>query len=238
MSDDGMVWDRPVDPSISTEYETVADYMAEVWLPSPEERIARWEGVKWFPGEPGDYLLDVGCGNGTYRRLFTEVMGFEYEGCDFSERMLELAREANPGVEFTHGRLPVDGDDDARLPYEDNTFEVVFCTNVLEHLFETRPAVEELLRVASDWVVVHQRAMVEGPPTNYREKRGPHGQIVRIECSEDVYAEMHATGGLYAAHTMEEFEVENGELGRRVVGEVYFVLDARGTSAEANEGGN
>jgi len=46
---------------------------------------------------------------------------------------------------------------------------------------------------------------------------------------------MEATGRLHGAHTLEEFEIENEEFGTRIVGDIYFVLEARETITDAPE---
>ena len=68
----------------------------------------------------GDKVLDVGCGTGTmlsYIASKTDISGF---GLDISEKMLNAAREKNPGFEFVCG-------DCVTLPYEDGSMDVVMA---------------------------------------------------------------------------------------------------------------
>ena len=74
-------------------------------------------------------LLDVGCGARPYEPLFVQH-GATYVGCDV---------EGSPGAD-------VHGFADA-LPAEDASFDVVLCTQVLEHVPDPAAAVRELRRV-------------------------------------------------------------------------------------------
>jgi 2-polyprenyl-6-hydroxyphenyl methylase/3-demethylubiquinone-9 3-methyltransferase len=80
----------------------------------------------------GSRALDVGCGGG----LLTEeiaAMGFFVTGIDPSVRSLEIAR-----AHAARKSLPIEyrvgyGHD---LPFENQSFDVVFCCDVLEHVTE------------------------------------------------------------------------------------------------------
>lgn len=222
MTSDSMVWDDPceADPA----FETVADYIAAKWLATPEEQRERWADVDWFPYEYGATLLDVPCGSGSYHDYFVEDLGFDYTGCDGSQRMVEIAQAAHPEGQFVHALLPADSDSDDRLPFEDDAFDVVFCTDLLQHLPESLPAMEELRRVGKLWLVVNQRAMIEGPPTKWRENRGRHGEIVRLETLEDVRDTMLQFDPQGEEHLMwEETIPMKTEADRRFV-EAYYVF--------------
>lgn len=87
--------------------------------------------TKWI--QPGS-VLDVGCG--------TSRFGFikNYTGVDFSEPMLEKAREKYPENQYQKS--------DARnLPFEDNSFDNVISTRLLMHIDDWKEAVEEMHRV-------------------------------------------------------------------------------------------
>ena len=71
-------------------------------------------------------VLDVGCGTGETDRFLAGAFG-SLHGADISEGLLDRASEANPGVEYRHH-------EPGRLPYEDGTFDLSFCINVMHHV--------------------------------------------------------------------------------------------------------
>jgi ubiquinone/menaquinone biosynthesis C-methylase UbiE len=77
---------------------------------------------------PGDVVLDYGCGPGYAARLIAPKVG-RYIGVDYSEVMLNLARERNqqPNAEFVKG-------DGLTIPLPDASVNVVICELVLQHL--------------------------------------------------------------------------------------------------------
>lgn len=78
-------------------------------------------------GPPGGLaVLDVGCGTGETDRFLAGAFG-SLHGADISEGLLNRAREASPGVEYRHYER-------GRLPYEDGTFDLSFCINVMHHV--------------------------------------------------------------------------------------------------------
>ena len=88
----------------------------------------------------GDSVLDVGCGTGTvlsYIASKTDIKGF---GLDISEKMLDIAREKNPGFEFVSG-------DCASLPYCDESMDVIMACMAYHHFPDQKRFREEALRV-------------------------------------------------------------------------------------------
>jgi SAM-dependent methyltransferase len=53
---------------------------------------------------PGETILDLGCGDANMARPLAGY-GLRYSGLDASERMLDVARAANPGVPFALGKI-------------------------------------------------------------------------------------------------------------------------------------
>jgi dolichol-phosphate mannosyltransferase len=91
--------------------------------------------------EPGDRILDMGTGCGIMLRALT-VKNFDLRlvGMDLHPGISELK---NMGFDVNRG--------DARgLPYRSDSFEVVFCLDVLEHIKDLEAAVLEIHRVMKD----------------------------------------------------------------------------------------
>lgn len=87
-------------------------------------------------------IVDIGCGVGD---LLTEVVrrrpGLRVAGLDFSGKAVEGARAAMPQGDFQRFTI------ERTLPYADASFDVVLCTDVLEHLEYPRAVAAELVRI-------------------------------------------------------------------------------------------
>ena len=92
-------------------------------------------------------VLDVGCAKG-FLVYALEQNGVEAWGIDASEYAVENAEEAIRD-KITLGMAE-------KLPYDDNSFEVVTILDVMEHIPEKNVAktIKELLRVAKKHVIV------------------------------------------------------------------------------------
>jgi methionine biosynthesis protein MetW len=89
--------------------------------------------------DPGDKLLDVGCGEGTLGEL-ARPMFREVHGIDIADDAVRLAREK--GVISRRVNLNTE-----RAPYPDETFDTVVTLDVIEHVFDPIAFVLELRRV-------------------------------------------------------------------------------------------
>ena len=90
-------------------------------------------------------LLDLGCGTGWLVRTASELCSGEgrFVGIDASPRMIERAKSnstANNAVEFYLGSADT-------LPFEDNSFDVVTCTNSFHHYPKPIDALLEARRI-------------------------------------------------------------------------------------------
>ncbi len=88
-------------------------------------------------------MLEVGCGNGYFSHTFAKA--FDLTCLDFSRNMLEM----HP---LPWDRKVVGDAED--LCFGDNSFDVVFCGNLLHHLEDPLVAVREMKRVARRNVVL------------------------------------------------------------------------------------
>lgn len=86
-----------------------------------------------------DDCLDLGCGNGrTNGPWLTEHAG-SYVGVDVSENALDQASAIGLDVRKIA--------DATMLPFTSESFDVVVCTEVLEHLYDPETAAKEIRRV-------------------------------------------------------------------------------------------
>lgn len=93
-------------------------------------------------------VLDAGCGEGFTAEIFLRAMPtLSLTGFDPHEPSVELARMRNPRAEFLIGDI-------YSIPFEDKSFDVVCCFEVLEHLHDAPRALGELARVARHSVVM------------------------------------------------------------------------------------
>jgi SAM-dependent methyltransferase len=91
-----------------------------------------------LPGR--ERVLDLGCGDGLLSAAIA-AQGAEVVGADVAEAALARARVRCPEVTFV--RVPVDGP----LPFADASFELVWASEVIEHVADTAAWLSEVRRV-------------------------------------------------------------------------------------------
>lgn len=93
-------------------------------------------------------ILDVGCGEGfTLSELKQNNIKAEMEGVDSLNEAIELGNRTNPDLKLRKGDI-------YNLNYKDNSFDVVLCTEVLEHLTDPKKALAELKRVTKRYLIL------------------------------------------------------------------------------------
>lgn len=93
-------------------------------------------------------ILDAGCGEGfTMNKLVENGIGKKIEGVEHSKDALNLGRKLFPNLTFKEGNI-------YNMPYEDNSFDLVTCTEVLEHINEPTKVFKEVLRVSKKYVII------------------------------------------------------------------------------------
>ena len=90
-------------------------------------------------------FLDIGCGTGwAVRFAFQKARGEgEFYGLDLSEKMIAKARSSEPPNNCVH----FDQGDTSVLPYVDNYFDAVICTNAFHHFPHPGNVLAEVYRV-------------------------------------------------------------------------------------------
>jgi len=87
------------------------------------------------------HLLDAGCGEGhLIERLHQTYPDYHYFGLDITEIALEKAKRRCPYAKIIRNDL-------TSLPFENNFFDVVVCTEVLEHIEDYKRVLQEFSRV-------------------------------------------------------------------------------------------
>jgi SAM-dependent methyltransferase len=104
-----------------------------------------------LPIRPGYKVLDMGCGSGRHLGELSRRKGVTAVGADISLEDLLQARQRIQTLkdwgEHAGGTTVVLAADITRLPFADGFFDLVICSEVLEHIPEHEEAVKELTRV-------------------------------------------------------------------------------------------
>jgi SAM-dependent methyltransferase len=90
--------------------------------------------------EPGQLVLDIGCGVGAFLRLVTDRGGRAF-GLDASEALIDVARARLPDADLRVGEMEA-------LPYQDDTFDLVTGFSSFFFANDIVAAVREAGRVA------------------------------------------------------------------------------------------
>jgi len=110
-----------------------------VWRSGQERRL---ELIRRYVALEDRWILDVGCGIGTYVRRFRDFSS-HVVGIDVSAERLAEARRTRglPGLVAAKGE---------RLPFADGSFDVLVFNEVIEHVEDDRRTIEDALRVLRD----------------------------------------------------------------------------------------
>jgi ubiquinone/menaquinone biosynthesis C-methylase UbiE len=92
---------------------------------------------------PPAKVLDFGCGTGNLAGYLT-VCGYTVTACDISAKMIQRAKETNPGAPVEWIALPEDSRD---LPFEGNRFDAVVSSSCFEYLTDLDATFSECRRV-------------------------------------------------------------------------------------------
>lgn len=91
--------------------------------------------------QPGDRVLDAGCGRGFYLNFMAELFpNVRVWGVELDLPLLPIARLHVPTAEVVNGNL-------YNLPFPDGSFDKIICSEVMEHVPDDSAAMHELSRV-------------------------------------------------------------------------------------------
>ena len=120
------------------------DYYEELWSSLPADLAPPdWELRSAFLRghvRAGDRALDLGCGDGAFEEVLASA-GAMVVGADVAQAAIERARPRNPGIEYR--LVEIDGP----LPFGDCQFDLVWASEVIEHIADTARWLSEVRRV-------------------------------------------------------------------------------------------
>ena len=121
------------------------DYYEELWQRLPAELdppdLERRLAFLRAEVRPGDRALDLGCGDGRFTAELARAGAGTVIGVEVAEAALQRARNREPGLDF---RLtPIDGP----LPLADAALDLVWASEVIEHIADTARWLSEVRRV-------------------------------------------------------------------------------------------
>lgn len=105
-----------------------------VWRFGQDRRLALVDRHVHLAGRS---ILDLGCGIGTYVRMFRRFSD-DVHGVDVDPDRVARASESLPNIQVGFGE---------RLPFPDERFDVVFLNEVIEHVDDDRRTTAECVRV-------------------------------------------------------------------------------------------
>lgn len=118
----------------------------------------------------GDQVLDVGFGLG-YGITIISIKADSIKGIDVDKKCVEYCKGAllgrNPKI------LSLEAYDGMKIPFEDKTFDIVTCIDVLEHVDNYEAFLSELMRVSRKGAFIStpnrrpENTNGDGTPKNY-----------------------------------------------------------------------
>lgn len=133
-------------------------------------------------------VLDFGCGSKPYEHLFTKAE--QYIGVDYQ---IEGRTENIDKIDFFY--------DGKSIPFEDNSFDAILCTEVLEHVFNIEEILAEFKRILKpggkalittpfmweEHEMPHDFARYTGPALNHLYQKHGFEIIDNIKLGNTIY---------------------------------------------------
>lgn len=160
-----------------------------------------FQGIKTtIAGKPYKTALELGAGRGTISLYLKKYLGFDVTLNDLSIEAMELAR-ANFAVQKETAEFVVS--DATKLPFPDESFDLVTSIGLMEHLDDYSPILREARRVLKKGgcmvqINIPQKKSIQILNSGYRKIIKPFG----VKLKED-FPRNHDTPATYATRARE-----------------------------------
>jgi SAM-dependent methyltransferase len=167
-----------------------------------------------FPVEPGDRVLDLGCGFGRHAfelfRRGADVVAYDHSLDELRQVATMFYAMSTSGEAAAGASATVVRGDVLSLPFPDGSFDAVIASEVLEHIPDDRRAMAEITRVVKPGGQVAVTVPRWWPeqvnwalPGEYQNTPGGH---IRIYRGDELVSRLESTGlqvrGRHHAHAL------------------------------------
>ena len=108
--------------------------------PNPHIFLEHEDVLNLVVPKKNEKILDAACGTGKYTHEFVEK-GASVIGVDFSEEMLNVARQKYPHIEFKKVDLT------KPLPFSSLRFDKINCAQAMKHIRDIKSTIKEFFRI-------------------------------------------------------------------------------------------
>lgn len=153
----------------------------------------------------GGKILDVGCGNGLYSIVFSDInhpfKNLSYHGSEIDDKIVNLCQEINPNGIFIKSNAD-------KIDSKDKNFEVVHCSSTLHYTLDNwKKAIGEMSRISNNYVVITRH-----PVTKYHKNFYVHQTVKTVSNVENHY---------FIVINRDELEAEFLKKGLKIVSRDY-----------------
>ena len=118
----------------------------------------------------GEKILDLGCGYGYYTDYFKSIGG-NVIGIDASKAMIDIAKKNYPDCEFEVADITKE------IPFEDNSFDIIFCNQVLMDIENVESVFYECSRILKPGGILYY-AITHPAFFNGEWNKGGEGKLI------------------------------------------------------------
>ena len=157
------LFNRPTEDEIGNYYDR--DYQPYVsWYNFLTEKFISYrtkKEVRLFGklNKGAKKLLDVGCSWGKYIKDMHDYGGFSVIGVEFNKKMCSVGQN-KLGLDIRHGNL-------IEQKFDDNSFDIIVLSHVIEHLYNPKEVIKEIYRILS----LNGLVFIKTPNINTFERR-------------------------------------------------------------------
>lgn len=129
------------------EYKEYNNKLAEEYRWGGIREISLAENILEVLNKKSKRIIDMGCGDGYLLYYLTKRLKCDFIGFDLSKLRLQRLKKTLPFIKCIKGDI-------TKLPFKNDEFETVLCSEVLEHIPDFRKALNELIRITCNELII------------------------------------------------------------------------------------